>query len=272
MLRIKAKILNPTKSPIWRKIEVPDRITLYELHLVLAISFGWPGNKEFCFRLNPSVVSTSVHLLSRDFPMLDDEMFIDSVPTLAAIYIFTGDVEYMYDTESEWQVLLEEVEQIREDIDYPELVRHSGPNLYPEIENPEMLLEYKKQNPGQNFSKADTNDELYELFADADILAPFTVYPETLKEFDFDDIMARADINREANEYIETLLEQMEGASDIEKASMRNYMREHVKQMLYNEEEYDYNPLVGFDDDDDDDDDDSGADILPFEDLKRPKK
>ena len=38
------------KPPIWRRVEVPDTLTFWELHFVLQILFDWENSHLFEFR------------------------------------------------------------------------------------------------------------------------------------------------------------------------------------------------------------------------------
>lgn len=49
MLHLKAS-LRYIKPPIWRRIEVPDTLTFWELHFVLQILFDWENSHLFEFR------------------------------------------------------------------------------------------------------------------------------------------------------------------------------------------------------------------------------
>ena len=101
MLRVTLRDIDP---PIWRRLLIPDRLTLHQLHRVLQLVFGWQDYHLYAFEVG-----------DRRFEAPDPEAEGENaaVTTVGALGLRVGaEFVYRYDYGDDWEhaILVEAVE------------------------------------------------------------------------------------------------------------------------------------------------------------------
>ncbi|MCP1143688.1 plasmid pRiA4b ORF-3 family protein [Lysinibacillus endophyticus] len=109
--------LKDSKPPIWRRFEVKDTMTFYDLHKIIQIGFDWMDSHLHGFDVRKSN-GYQIHLGNRIGPILDDDFgfsrcdYDEEVVQLKDIFKKEKDrVLYTYDYGDDWEheILLEKI-------------------------------------------------------------------------------------------------------------------------------------------------------------------
>ncbi|NOX48060.1 MAG: plasmid pRiA4b ORF-3 family protein [Chlorobi bacterium] len=108
--------LNNIKPPIWRRVEVKDDITFYELHHVIQIAMGWWNAHLFEFELG----SYRIGITNDDW---DTEDTLESKEVKLSRLIDTEKMKfgYLYDFGDNWEheIIVEKISQPEKGKNYP---------------------------------------------------------------------------------------------------------------------------------------------------------
>lgn len=118
---IKVKLLD-TKLSIWRRIEVPFDITLYQLHDIIQESMGW-----FNFHLHEFYVKKLD--ISYSLPVEGNEDTIDTRKTmLETLWSQATQCVYTYDMGDGWrhEIKFERIIPAKEGVFYPRCIKGEG--------------------------------------------------------------------------------------------------------------------------------------------------
>lgn len=107
--------LKDSKPPIWRRVEVPDDITLARLHMIIQVAMGWTNSHLHMF------TAGGVHY---GVPHPDDEMEIRDerrIKLNQLLAVPKQKLAYEYDFGDSWthEVLLEQVREPEAGVTYP---------------------------------------------------------------------------------------------------------------------------------------------------------
>ncbi len=148
-------VLEGIKPPIWRRIQVPETYSFWDLHIAIQDSMGWADYHLHEFAILSPVLKEEVRI---GIPM-DDEVFSDPLLhpgwEMKIADYFTQEkisADYMYDFGDNWihNITLEKIISREKNIKYPICIKgkRAGPpedcggvggyyNLLKVIENPE---------------------------------------------------------------------------------------------------------------------------------------
>lgn len=103
-ITLKIQLRGITKPPVWRRIEIPAKLTFHDLHLTIQMAFGWKGFHLFQFQKQPYDQGWQV-------TMPDDDGQIDAWEGYNAKATVVGDFleekmltkfVYIYDFGDDW--------------------------------------------------------------------------------------------------------------------------------------------------------------------------
>ncbi|NPA42482.1 MAG: plasmid pRiA4b ORF-3 family protein [Chlorobi bacterium] len=136
-------------KPVFRDIEIPEDMTLEDLHNAIMQSFGLPGNEMASFYL----VNDDFEMLDEIplFPMDDESVSMERVSVGEVLNPENPRLAYVYDFMNMWHFLVElmgEAEEVTGQT-YPRLVYAHGPlpESPPEV-NFEILHDQPFDEPG----------------------------------------------------------------------------------------------------------------------------
>jgi hypothetical protein len=119
ILQLKITLEN-IKPPIWRRVEVKDDITFYELHHVIQIAMGWWNAHLFEFEVG----SYRIGITNDDW---DTEDTLESKEVKLSRLIDTEKMKfgYLYDFGDNWkhEIIVEKISQAEKDKNYPTCIK-----------------------------------------------------------------------------------------------------------------------------------------------------
>ena len=108
------------KPPIWRRVEVKDDITFYELHHVIQIAMGWWNAHLFEFEVGGYMIGTT----EDDW---DTENTLESKEVKLSRLIDTEKMKfgYLYDFGDNWEheIIVEKISLPEKDKNYPTCIK-----------------------------------------------------------------------------------------------------------------------------------------------------
>jgi len=116
--------LKEVRPPIWRRIQVPEAYSFWDLHVAIQDAMGWRDCHLHLFRLGRARSGRQVEIgIPDDEPVADDAECLPGWETpLGSHFRKVGDrAEYKYDFGDGWlhEVLLEEITVLNADKGYP---------------------------------------------------------------------------------------------------------------------------------------------------------
>ena len=121
-------VLEDTHPPVWRRVVIPERISFYELHLVIQCLFGW----EDCHLHDFSIPSKKIFIG-------EEESFggVDYPETTTLVEQFFPDckwIRYTYDFGDDWRhkIIFEKMDKSYEER-YASLLKVKGANFEEDI-------------------------------------------------------------------------------------------------------------------------------------------
>jgi|GEM_PF-2702162 len=120
--------LNRTKPPVWRRIVIPEHISLFALHKVIQASFGWNDLYRHHFEKRSSNWHTTVVSQGMTGEVVEGDM---EAGRILAAY---GRISYLYDYEMNWShaVVLEE-KDMAYNLPYAKVLKAVGDNYDGEL-------------------------------------------------------------------------------------------------------------------------------------------
>lgn len=116
--------LKDTKPPVWRRIQVPETYTFWDLHVAIQDAMGWWDSHLHSFHIRHPISGMQVDI---GIPFEDDDMFgmekkVDWEMKIADWFTLKSPrANYMYDFGDSWEhsVVLEKILQRETGISYP---------------------------------------------------------------------------------------------------------------------------------------------------------
>lgn len=188
-LRLKIRIKDVTKPPVWRMVDVPAYYSFYELHVIIQTVFGWENAHLWQFQKK----AYDSPFCIRDSNGMDDDFCFDETPVPAETTRLTSflsregaKLEYVYDFGDDWIHEIEVVEIRDERSDLPRLVKSKGDMMIEDIGGVYAYLEWRNfyNNPAELKKKAGKEFLKYRGFESADEFMDFMDY----QRYNIDDI------------------------------------------------------------------------------------
>lgn len=146
-----------TEPEIWRRVQIPGSMTLYDLHMVIQLCMGWQDQHMHQFEIGGRFYGPQLADGYTDEAMLDDSRF-----TLADFEssLLQG-IVYTYDFGDDWQhvIMLEKIIPESEGISYPVLLEGGRACPPEDIGGIPMYQEFLKY-----LADPDEDKELKEMF------------------------------------------------------------------------------------------------------------
>lgn len=194
---IKVKLKGISKPPVWREIEIPLRISFFELHLIIQTAFGFEKLFGWEFEIDKDIISSFNPMTSPCFQ--EHENYLDPVISMADIVLMNDSkVIYRYDYTSNW-VFNIEYKGLKEckDFDFkPKVLKYKGENLNDHMAGNEELLFTRESGDEIEFDIFSVNDNLSKIFEKNMI-----VFPEE------DDIRSHMEDNEFEEEFLNSFSE-----------------------------------------------------------------
>lgn len=107
--------LKHSKPPIWRRVSVPDTLTLGDLHDVIQIVMGWEDSHLHDFRIDDQLYGVKFDD-DEDSELWGDEVIDEDTVTLQDVLAEEQSFEYQYDFGDSWihTIKVEAVEIVEE--------------------------------------------------------------------------------------------------------------------------------------------------------------
>jgi hypothetical protein len=113
--------LQEIKPPIWRRIQVPETYTFWDLHVAIQDSMGWTDTHlhEFVIKNPKTGRKVNIGLPDEEFDRKVSEGWKKNIADFFSLQ--NSKAEYTYDFGDDWLhiVLLEEILPRRKDVKYP---------------------------------------------------------------------------------------------------------------------------------------------------------
>ena len=102
-----------SKPPIWRRVSVPDTLTLGDLHDVIQIVMGWENAHLHDFRIDDQLYGVTFDE-DEDSELWGDEVINEDTVTLRDVLAEGQSFEYQYDFGDSWihVIQVEAIEQV----------------------------------------------------------------------------------------------------------------------------------------------------------------
>lgn len=117
-------ILQDTEPTIWRRIQVPDKYTFWDLHVAIQDSMGWRDCHMHQFHvLNPK--TGKEECISKQLANVFEGAISGETVKITQYFLSTNDKAYYeYDFGDGWmhEVVLENILQANEDVQYPQCI------------------------------------------------------------------------------------------------------------------------------------------------------
>lgn len=216
--------LENTKPPVWRRMEIPDRITFCDLHGILQEVFGWKEMHLHGFTFQNTSVSVGE---ARDSDYDENGLLVDD-------FLRAGWIRYTYDYGDDWRhkIVLE-----KELADYAErcsrVVKYKGANF--------------EEDSGGIWGESASDDSgrlPYDLEAVNESLASF-VYPEDPKAVTAEEQGIRVSQKREEKEKRDRMFEAMDDFASLIRNAMGKEKLAPIDLLAQQLEEVWYDLMMG---------------------------
>lgn len=138
-IRLKIKLKNINKPPVWREVDVPAWYNFVDLHEVIQIVFGWSDYHLWQFQEN--VNKSPYAIMYDDVDYYGDEEIISPYITIATFLKEKGNkIEYLYDYGDDWIHEISVVKVIDKEGDYPVLLKSSGEMMIEDVGGPHVYF------------------------------------------------------------------------------------------------------------------------------------
>ena len=114
--------LKGIKPPIWRRIQVPETYTFWDLHVAIQDSMGWTDTHLHHFEINNPATRMREEIGIPDEDLIDATIHSGWKRKIADYFSSQNDkAEYIYDYGDDWEhsIKLEKILQRNEGIKYP---------------------------------------------------------------------------------------------------------------------------------------------------------
>ncbi len=119
-------VLENTHPPVWRRVVIPERISFYELHLVIQCLFGW----EDCHLHIFSIPSENIFIEEEDSSGLWDVNYPETETIVERFFPDYKWIRYIYDLGDDWRhkIIFEKTDESYEER-YASLLKVKGDNF-----------------------------------------------------------------------------------------------------------------------------------------------
>ncbi len=102
-------VLEDTHPPVWRRVVIPERISFYELHLVIQCLFGW----EDCHLHNFSIPSENIYIDEEETFSLWDVHYSEKTTLVDRFFPGFKWIRYTYDFGDDWRhkIIFEKIDE-----------------------------------------------------------------------------------------------------------------------------------------------------------------
>ena len=141
-LRLKIKIKNIVKPPVWREIEISADSDFYDLHDTIQIVFGWSDYHLWQFIEKEYDYPFAIRIETPDEDLYDfQETRVSPETSISSFLQKEGDkILYQYDYGDDWIHEISVVEVIDKKCDYPQLLKAKGDMMIEDIGGAHMYM------------------------------------------------------------------------------------------------------------------------------------